>query len=94
MKFATLADGSRDGRLLLVSRDLTRAVDAADIAPTLQAAVEHWWSVEADLRRRYDELNSGETSHERLLEWSQKVRTITEQVEKKTARWLELSEVV
>src|SRR5450830_27157 len=60
MKFATLADGSRDGRLLLVSRDLTRAVDAADIAPTLQAAVEHWWSVEADLRRRYDELNSGE----------------------------------
>ncbi|WP_342245144.1 fumarylacetoacetate hydrolase family protein [Pseudomonas sp. OTU5201] len=62
MKLATLADGSRDGRLLLVSRDLTRAVDAADIAPTLQAAVDHWWSVEADLRGRYDALNRGEVT--------------------------------
>ncbi|MDH4566590.1 fumarylacetoacetate hydrolase family protein [Pseudomonas sp. BN414] len=60
MKLATLADGSRDGRLLLVSRDLTRAVDATDIAPTLQAAVDHWWSLEADLRGRYDALNWGE----------------------------------
>ncbi|MBU2324272.1 MAG: hypothetical protein KJ884_15080, partial [Gammaproteobacteria bacterium] len=32
MKFATLKDGSRDGRLLLVSRDLAWAVDASDIA--------------------------------------------------------------
>ncbi|GLZ86975.1 2-keto-4-pentenoate hydratase [Metapseudomonas resinovorans] len=60
MKLATLADGSRDGRLLLVSRDLTRAVDATDIAPTLQAAVDHWWSLEEDLRSRYDALNRGE----------------------------------
>ncbi|BAN48303.1 fumarylacetoacetate hydrolase family protein [Metapseudomonas resinovorans] len=59
MKLATLDDGSRDGRLLLVSRDLAQAVDAADIAPTLQAAVDHWWSVEADLRSRYDALNRG-----------------------------------
>lgn len=60
MKFASLADGSRDGSLLLVSRDLTRAVDATDIAPTLQAAVEHWWTVEGDLRERYNALNLGE----------------------------------
>lgn len=60
MKLATLKDGSRDGRLLLVSRDLTRAVDASDIAPTLQAAVDHWRSVEADLHRRYDALNLDE----------------------------------
>jgi fumarylacetoacetate (FAA) hydrolase len=60
MKLATLNNGSRDGRLLLVSRDLSRAVDASDIAPTLQAAVDHWWSVEADLRRRYDALNLDE----------------------------------
>ena len=60
MKLATLKDGSRDGRLLLVSRDLSRAVDASDIAPTLQAAVDHWWSVEADLHRRYDALNQNE----------------------------------
>ncbi len=41
-----------------------------------------------------EKLNSGETSHQQLLEWSQKVKSLTEQVEKKTARWLELSEVV
>lgn len=60
MKLATLNDGSRDGRLTLVSRDLRRAVDASDLAPTLQAAVDNWWSVEADLLSRYDALNLGE----------------------------------
>ncbi|NOT76381.1 MAG: ABC-F family ATP-binding cassette domain-containing protein [Cyclobacteriaceae bacterium] len=39
-------------------------------------------------------LNSGETSHEQLLKWSQQVKSISEQIEKKSARWLELSEVV
>lgn len=32
MKLATLQDGSTDGRLMVVSRDLTRAVEATDIA--------------------------------------------------------------
>lgn len=60
MKLATLADGSRDGRLLLVSRDLTRAVCAVDIAPTLQAAIEQWGALEASLQARYQALNAGE----------------------------------
>ncbi|WP_085663816.1 MULTISPECIES: fumarylacetoacetate hydrolase family protein [unclassified Pseudomonas] len=60
MKLATLKDGTRDGRLLLVSRDLTRAVSAADLAPTLQAAIDHWSSVEHALQCRYDALNRGE----------------------------------
>lgn len=59
MKLATLNDGSRDGRLLLVSRDLARAVDAADIAPTLQVAIERWHEVEAALQVRYAALNHG-----------------------------------
>ncbi|MBH3384624.1 MULTISPECIES: fumarylacetoacetate hydrolase family protein [Pseudomonas] len=59
MKLATLNDGTRDGRLLLVSRDLTRAVSAADLAPTLQAAIDHWSSVEHALQCRYDALNRG-----------------------------------
>ena len=42
MKLATLADGSRDGRLVLISRDLQRATSAAAIAPTLQAALDDW----------------------------------------------------
>ena len=41
MKLASLKDG-RDGRLVVVSRDLTRAIEASDIAPTLQAALDNW----------------------------------------------------
>lgn len=42
MKLATLRNGARDGRLVVVSKDLTRATDAAAIAPTLQAALDKW----------------------------------------------------
>ena len=42
MKLATLKNGSRDGRLVIVSRDLTKCTDAARIAPTLQAALDDW----------------------------------------------------
>lgn len=41
MKLASLKSG-RDGRLVVVSRDLTRATEAAHIAPTLQAALDDW----------------------------------------------------
>jgi fumarylacetoacetate (FAA) hydrolase len=41
MKLASLK-GGRDGRLAVVSRDLTRAVVATGIAPTLQAALDDW----------------------------------------------------
>lgn len=57
MKLATLDDGSRDGRLLVVSRDLTRAVDANGIAATLQAALDNWTLLESDLQRLYQRLN-------------------------------------
>lgn len=60
MKFATLKNGSRDGRLVLVSRNLQRAVDAAALAPTMQYALEHWAQVEAGLQALYAALNAGE----------------------------------
>ena len=41
MKLATLKDG-RNGRLVVVSRDLTRCLDASDVAATLQAALDDW----------------------------------------------------
>lgn len=44
MKLASLK-GGRDGRLVVVSRDLTHATLADDIAPTLQAAFDNWESV-------------------------------------------------
>ncbi len=42
MKLATLPDGTRDGRLVVVSRDLARFADARAIAPTLQKALDDW----------------------------------------------------
>lgn len=59
MKLATLKNGSRDGRLVVVSRDLALAVDAAAIAPTMQFAIENWNCVEPGLRALSDSLNSG-----------------------------------
>ncbi len=41
MKLASLK-GGRDGRLVVVSRDLSRYAAASDIAPTLQAALDDW----------------------------------------------------
>ncbi|MRW88554.1 fumarylacetoacetate hydrolase [Duganella sp. FT80W] len=62
MKLATLRDGSRDGQLLVVSRDLRHACHAGDIAPTMQAAIENWEQAAPQLRRVYDRLNEGQIS--------------------------------
>jgi len=42
MKLATLNDGTRDGKLVVVSKDLTRCSAADNIAPTLQHALDNW----------------------------------------------------
>ncbi len=59
MKLASLRDGSRDGRLAVVSKDLKRCVSAGAAAPTLQSALENWNEVEPELRGLEQELNSG-----------------------------------
>jgi fumarylacetoacetate (FAA) hydrolase len=59
MKFATLHDGSPDGRLLVVSRDLAQAVGASAIAPNLLTALQRWDHVEAALQRLSDQLEAG-----------------------------------
>lgn len=59
MKLATLKNGSRDGRLVVVSRDLQTAVDAAVVAPTMQLALEHWDSVRPGLQALSDALAAG-----------------------------------
>lgn len=58
MKLASLKSG-RDGTLVVVSRDLTRAVSAAAIAPTLQAAMDNWDKCEPKLAAMFDELQAG-----------------------------------
>lgn len=59
MKLGSLKKG-RDGELVVVSRDLKQAVKASDIAPTLQAALEDWASVEPKLRHRAEQLEAGQ----------------------------------
>jgi fumarylacetoacetate (FAA) hydrolase len=58
MKLSSLKQG-RDGRLVVVSRDLTRATDAFFIVPTLQQALDNWEKVEARLRDLAEELEHG-----------------------------------
>ena len=59
MKLASIKNDTRDGALAVVSRDLTRATLAYDIAPTLQAALDDWDYVSPQLQNLYDDLNRG-----------------------------------
>jgi len=59
MKLGSLKEGGRDGTLIVVSRDLQRAVRAADIAPTLQAALDDWSNAAPRLNALSDALNAG-----------------------------------
>ncbi len=63
MKLATLNNHTRDGQLLVVNRELTLAVTANDIAPTLQYAIDHWPLCAPRLQALYDNLNAGKASH-------------------------------
>lgn len=50
MKLATLKNGQRDGLLVVVSRDNRRWLDASEVAPTLQAALDNWEMAEPGLQ--------------------------------------------
>lgn len=58
MKLASLK-GGKDGRLVVVSRNLRQAADASSIAPTLLAALEDWQACEPRLQALYEALNAG-----------------------------------
>ena len=64
MKLATLNDGTRDGKLVVVSRDLARYAAAANIAQTMQAALEGWESIAPRLQTLSNALNTGEIGGE------------------------------
>ena len=60
MKLATLKDGSRDGQLAVVARDLKTAHMADAIAPTMQAALDDWAFIAPQLDALYGQLNAGQ----------------------------------
>ena len=59
MKLASLKSGGRDGTLVVVSRDLTRAVAVRDIAPTLQSVLDDWQQTAPSLQDVAEELERG-----------------------------------
>ncbi len=62
MKLASLKSG-RDGRLVVVSKDLKSAVEVSDIAPTLQQALDNWDEAEPRLAQIYSSLNQGSVAN-------------------------------
>jgi fumarylacetoacetate (FAA) hydrolase len=68
MKLATLANGTRDGRLVVVSRDLTYATDAGGIAKTLQDALDDWTHLAPRLETLAISLEAGSVPCERFRE--------------------------
>jgi len=58
MKLASLKQG-RDGKLVVVSRDLTRYSSAQDIAPTMQSALDEWADIKFKLEALYNKLEAG-----------------------------------
>ena len=60
MKLASLKTDHRDGTLIVVSKDLTQAVNVEGIIPTLQKALENWREVSPELDSTYDMLCAGQ----------------------------------
>jgi fumarylacetoacetate (FAA) hydrolase len=63
MKLATYKDGSRDGQLVVVSRDLSVAHYATGRAHTLQQVLDDWNFISPQLHDLYVELNHGKGRH-------------------------------
>ena len=63
MKLATYKDGSRDGQLVVVSRDLTTAHYASGIATRLQQLLDDWNFISPQLEDLYQTLNNGKARH-------------------------------
>ena len=62
MKLASLKHG-RDGRLVVVSRDLTRSADASAVASTLRDALDDWVTAEPRLQEIANSLEAGRIAH-------------------------------
>lgn len=68
MKLATLKNDTRDGRLVVVSKDLTRCCEADNIAPTLQAALDNWEDCAPKLEALYRDVEHQVVPCERFHE--------------------------
>jgi fumarylacetoacetate (FAA) hydrolase len=58
MKLASIDNNTRDGQLVVVNKELTRAVKVPEIAETMQFAIDNWKDTESQLQSVYEDLNS------------------------------------
>ena len=63
LKLATYKDGSRDGQLVVVSRDLSLAHYATGMASRMQQVLDDWNFISPQLQDLYDTLNQGKARH-------------------------------
>ncbi|MGP9802276.1 fumarylacetoacetate hydrolase family protein [Rheinheimera sp. NSM] len=70
MKLASLKNGSRDGLLVVVSRDLSRCVAVPAIATTMQQLLDSWVQLSPKLEQVYQALNSGKVDDEMAFDES------------------------
>lgn len=70
MKLASLKNDSRDGLLVVVSKDLAKCVAVPEVAQTMQYALDNWDSVEPQLNEVYVALNNGELTQEMAFDQS------------------------
>jgi fumarylacetoacetate (FAA) hydrolase len=68
MKLASLKNGTRDGKLIVVANDLRHAVSAEFIAATVQAALDDWGNVAPQLQSLAAELNAGKSKEKFLFD--------------------------
>ncbi len=68
MKLGSLKSSSRDGQLVVVSKDNSQWAPADSIAPSLREAVENWPEVKESLAQLYHDLNAGKARSQKLKE--------------------------
>lgn len=68
MKLASLKNGSRDGVLVVVSRDLSRCVAVPAVAGTMQQLLDNWAALSPKLEEVYLALNNGHVAGEKAFE--------------------------
>jgi len=71
LKLASLKRGGRDGTLIVVNRALTHFVTAADIAETLQLALDDWANTAPRLNAVSEALNLGQCEASERLDFTQ-----------------------
>ncbi|HSM68908.1 MAG TPA: FAA hydrolase family protein, partial [Xanthomonadales bacterium] len=69
MKLASLKTGGPDGTLIVVNRALSHYASAAEVAPTMQYAMDNWQEAEAGLRALSVSLESGDISDAAALDF-------------------------